>query len=616
MLVLLDTTLLWLLSRPEIMASRSGSTNGSASESSRGFDVVLGNPPWERIKLQEQEFFAAREPEIAQAPNAAARGKLIVKLKAAAIGTRERALYDEFEAARRAAEASSVFAHVDGGEAGRFPLTGRGDINTYALFAELFANLVSQHGCAGVIVPTGIATDATTAPFFGSLVEEHRLRSLVSFENEEFIFPSVHHSFRFSLLVISSQKQTHPLFAFFLRRPEALADPERYFTLSSESIAALNPNTKTAPVFRSRADAELTSKIYARVPVLIDESKGKEGNPWGVSFMRMFDMAGDSGLFYTAAQLREAGFVRHGSDWAPPQGASPKQGALALVGGRDERSLELEGGGPGRSFERYVPLYEAKMIHQFDHRWATYDGIESRDVTDAERLNPAFEPTPRYWVPKDEVAERLATKCWRRDWLMGWRDICRSHDLRTMIGTPIPLAGCGDKFLLMLPSERNQRAAGLAANISSIVADYVVRQKLGGASFKYFTMRQIPFLLPTLYGDRQLAFIVPRVLELAYTSHSMAPFAHDLGYDGPPFRWDEERRALLRAELDAWYARAYGLTRDELRYVLDPADAMGQDYPSETFRVLKKNEIARFGEYRTARLVLQSWGRMEGELQT
>jgi hypothetical protein len=130
-----------------------------------GFDVVLGNPPWERIKLQEQEFFAARDPEIAEAPNAAARGRLISTLAKAAPGTPERALHEAFEAAKRLAEAASVFAH----ESGRFALTGRGDVNTYALFAEHFANLASARGRAGVIVPTGIATDATTAPFFAAL---------------------------------------------------------------------------------------------------------------------------------------------------------------------------------------------------------------------------------------------------------------------------------------------------------------------------------------------------------------------------------------------------------------------------------------------------------------
>src|SRR4029077_6223345 len=123
-----------------------------------GFDVVLGNPPWERIKLQGKEFFAGRERESAQARNAAARGTLIAKLKEAEQGSRERTLYEEFETAKRTAEASSAFARAPADDGGRFPLTGRGDVNTYALFAELFAGLISKRGHGGVIVPTGIAT--------------------------------------------------------------------------------------------------------------------------------------------------------------------------------------------------------------------------------------------------------------------------------------------------------------------------------------------------------------------------------------------------------------------------------------------------------------------------
>ena len=103
-------------------------------------------------------------------------------------------------------------------------------------------------------------------------------------------------------------------------------------------------------------------------------------------------------------------------------------------------------------------------------------------------------------------------------------------------------------------------------------------------------------------------------VELTYTSHSMSAFAHDVC--SKVSRLPGTRTAArLRAELDAWYARAYGLSRDELRYILDPTDMKGPDYPSETFRVLKVNEIKRFGEYRTARLVLQAWDRLErGEL--
>jgi hypothetical protein len=128
----------------------------------------------------------------------------------------------------------------------------------------------------------------------------------------------------------------------------------------------------------------------------------------------------------------------------------------------------------------------------------------------------------------------------------------------------------------------------------------------------YFIFKQLPVLHPDSYTAADLAFIVPRVLELTYTAHDLQPWAADLGHDGPPFAWDPERRALLRAELDAYYARLYGLTRDELRYILDPADVLGADYPSETFRVLKNNETRQFGEYRTRRLVLEAWDVLAG----
>jgi hypothetical protein len=298
----------------------------------------------------------------------------------------------------------------------------------------------------------------------------------------------------------------------------------------------------------------------------------------------MFHMSNDSGLFRTAAQLQAQGYARDGTDWITP-GPRP----------------------------RYVPLYEAKMIHQFDHRWATYDGADSRDVTVAEKCDPGFEPIPRYWVPEPEVTDRLAAKRWTRAWLMGWRDIALRSVERTVISTAFPRAGVGNNLPIML-FDRNtdpRLLAALQGCLASLACDYVARHKVGGTHLNFFVYQQLPVLLPAVYTTDDLAFIVLRVLELTYTSHSMAPFARDLGYDGPSFGWDEDRRALLRAELDAWYARAYGLTKDELRYILDPAEVMGPDYPSETFRVLKNNEIARYREYRTARLVLAAWDAQE-----
>jgi hypothetical protein len=233
------------------------------------------------------------------------------------------------------------------------------------------------------------------------------------------------------------------------------------------------------------------------------------------------------------------------------------------------------------------------------------------ETTFEQHSDPWFEPDVFYWVPEAEVERRLSEMFWDRGWLMGWRDITAATNERTFVASVIPRTANGDKFLLMFPKHEARLCAALLANLSSLATDFVARQKIGGVSFKLYLIRQMPVFPPWFYTEPRLAFIVPKVLELTFTSHSLTPFARDLGYDGPPFAWDEERRAVLRAVLDAFYARAYGLARDQLRYILDPADVRGRDYPSETFRVLKEKEIRQFGEYRTRRLVLEAWDRME-----
>jgi hypothetical protein len=198
--------------------------------------------------------------------------------------------------------------------------------------------------------------------------------------------------------------------------------------------------------------------------------------------------------------------------------------------------------------------------------------------------------------------------------LIGWRDICRNTDVRTLISAAVPIAGYGDKFLLINIESTNRLKVAFLGNLNSLVLDFCARQKLGGTSLKYFTFKQLPILPTTRYTELDLSFIVPRVVQLTYTSYSMTAFARDVGYESGPFSWDESRRAQLRAELDAWYARAYDLSRDDLRYILDPVELFGPAYPSETFRVLKKSEISKFGEYRTQRLVLAAWDRQAAGL--
>ncbi len=538
----------WPLEFPHILLS--------AKSECKGFDVVLGNPPWERIKLQEQEFFASREPAIAGAPNAAARRRMIALLKDAPVGSMEWLLHEDFEISKRTAEASSAFARVPEVDRGRFPLTGRGDVNTYALFAELFRTLNNSRGRAGIIVPTGIATDATTASFFASLIEHSELLRFFSFENESFIFTNVHHAFKFALLVLGSNPTNAPAdYCFFIRFIEQLDESRRHFHLTTQQIAAMNPNTHTAPVFRSTHDADLTIRIYERVPVLINYGLGSEGNPWMSSFARLFDMSNDSELFMTAenfAAIPES--ERDGNRWMLPSSAG--------------RST------PGTA---YLALYEAKLFHQFDHRYAMYSGTDTQDSGASNKADVAFEIEPRYWVLEEEVNRRLAQKNWSHQWMLGWRRIAPTTNERTFLAAFLPVSAAGDSVFLIFPQASTRLVAALQANFNSLVCDYVVRNKLGGLNLSFFLVEQFPILPPAAYTESNLDFIVPRVLELTYTSQSMEAFARDLGYLGAPFVWDEARRSLLRAELDAWYARAYGLTRDDLRYILDPAGLLGSE---------------------------------------
>src|SRR5262249_27873714 len=157
----------------------------------------------------------------------------------------------------------------------------------------------------GCIVPSGIATDDTTKALFQNLIQTRTLASLYGFENEEFLFPAVHHSTKFCLVTLTGGKrpQAETDFVFFARHTDDLGDNQRHFTLSGEELALLNPNTRTCPVFRWRRDADLNKAIYGRVPVLL-----REGMPalsrWGVTFKQgLFNMASDSGLFRTAEQL-------------------------------------------------------------------------------------------------------------------------------------------------------------------------------------------------------------------------------------------------------------------------------------------------------------------------
>ncbi|WP_420077170.1 Eco57I restriction-modification methylase domain-containing protein [Streptomyces sp. JL3001] len=582
----------WHLEFPEVFSvPESGVGVQPGTGWAGGFNAVVGNPPWEKVETAEHEFFAQRDLRIAEARNSAARKRLIAELRDDPDGIR---LYAEFKGAKRRVEGESHFLR----SSGRFPLTGRGRINTYAVFAETDRILTDTRGRTGVIVPTGLATDATTQHFFKDLVTKGHLTAIYGFENEERIFPAVHHDRPFLLFCMQGCGSPDAPVALAFRVRQVAQIPERSYTLSGRDIQLLNPNTGTCPVFRGRRDAEITLGIYQRIPVLIDEAKGASGNPWGVSFMQgLFNMASDSPLFRPAAQndetfndLLKAGWTFDGN---------------VLVHGE----------------ERLLPLYEAKMLHHYDHRFSTYENATEKQLavgtlprfTLEQHQDASAVPLPRYWVPEQDtptgevekngkptmelgVRSRLAAKGWDRHWILGFRKITNTMNERTVITFAFPLAGLGDSGNILIPSN-TWHPELLYSNSVAMVLDYVLRQKLGGTNLNFFQFEQLPFL-SEVQLVRHTQILTPRILELTYTANDMTPFARDLGDTGAPFRWDEGRRAIIRAELDALFFHLYGITRDDTAYILD------------TFNVTRDNDIKAHGEYRTKNLILAEYDRM------
>lgn len=559
--------------------------------STPGFDAVVGNPPWDRIKLQEVEWFAEREPAIAAQPRAADRKRLIAELQ-----KRGAALAADYAAAVQRAEANARVLT----KAGDYPLLGGGDVNLYSLFVERAQALVRGGGIVALLTPSGIAADKGAAEFFKSIATTGRLGALFDFENRKVFFPDVHASFKFCALVFGGavRRFERTRCAFFLHAFDELDLPDRVLTLSAEDFALVNPNTGAAPVFRDARDAAITMNVYRTHPVLVRHAAGRaEERAWPVRYATMFHMTNDSGLFLTLTELGKQGF-------------SP------AAGGRWTRGGDVA-----------VPLYVGRMVHQFDHRHASVtvneDNLQNAalgaTLSSADKARPDFFPVPQYWVKETELPIVCAS-----GWALGFRDIARSTDVRTMIACVAPAAAFGNTLPLLVGDPDPMpapSAACLLAVLNSLAFDFVTRQKAQSTHINWYILEQLPVIapatfdtpLPTAFAERMRVdglmnghhaqptvadFVVPQVLALSYTAHDLAPFARDLGYvdaEGrvlPPFVWDDEDRRRRRTAIDAAFFHLYGLGTDDAAYVMDQ------------FPIVREQDVAAFGRYRTKDEVL------------
>ena len=574
-----------------------------------GFDLVLGNPPWERVKLQEKEWFAASNPQIANARNAAARKRLIAALKES-----EPELYQRFLDDSRMAEGEShLMRHT-----GRYPLCGRGDINTYAIFAEGMRNLLNGRGRMGCVLPTGIATDDTTKLFFQDVVSRKSLASLFDFENGKGLFPNVQGNIKFCLFTLSALPVEKFAVAAQLDDPELLNDPSRRYVISAEVIRAVNPNTLNCPTFRSAVDALLVTAIHCRHPILVNDASGVDGNRWRVTFTTMFHMTNDSSTFTTLEELSLMGATLEGNVFRTSNGD-------------------------------YVPLYEAKLVHQFNHRAATFEGVPVNDrfkthagtVTPKETdlSDPNWTPLPRFWISEQELRSRCPADV---RFHTGFRNaISATADSRSLVATVLPRVAVGNSLPLIHSKIGAAATAVLTVTLNAFATDYVLRQKASGGNLNFYVLKQIPIPDPATLDQKAVwhssqctvhDWLLPRALELTYTAWDLESFARACEWTGSPFLWDEDRRFALRCEVDAALfhlylsAEADGDWRPLRAETTEGRSRLKESFPTprdavayimDTFPVVRRKDEQKYtGDYRTKRVVLEIYDAMQEAVRT
>lgn len=495
-----------------------------------GFDCLLGNPPWEKINFEDEEFFISRSPEIAMARNKSERKALMAELPKT-----NPTLYQEYLSAKRWNDCLSVFFR----DSGAYPYTGVSRINLYSIFAEKYQSLICQTGSTGNILPSGIALDSNNKELFFHLLKDGKIERYIDFENRKKLFNDVLGHYRFCILVTMAQNAKGN-FSFLQLMP---GEPCDQMTISLDDVVLINPNSKTCPVFKTLKDFEIAKKLYSNNPVIDLEDSLKNQNyskPFSIEVKTPFNMSNDSYLF------------------------------------RDNPE------------DNMVPVYEAKQIQTYNNRFATFENNQYRFTTLTELIDSRFISKSQYYISKDKVKERFGAS----NWFFVYRMITNVANARTTISTIIPNYACGNS-LSLISGESLKNSLFLLANFNCFVFDYLTRQKIGGTNYNHWILKQLPVIDYRKISRELVTIIQDKAFILTYTSVDLKPMAKEFGNHGEPIIWKEKERFQLQCELDAIYTHLYGLEKDEIDYIL------------ETFPIVKRKDITKYGSYRTKETILQ-----------
>jgi len=534
-----------------------------------GFDWVLSNPPWERIKFQARDYLRDVAPALALLAHRAERERELLDQSALRTALAER---------RGEASEFSRYLH----DCHAFPLSAHGDLNAYPLFVERCFQLLSASSYAGLIVPSGLATDFGHRHLFAQLHQSGRLRAFYDFENRAGFFPSVDSRFRFSLVVLGPTSSAPTQVATLLSRPGERHQEGRTWSASAEALRSLNPESCGLAMFHSASSAAVGLAMHQRV-------HADKGTDWDLSFHRMFDMTNHADLFISAS-VGETAQPDERFGWRLPL---------------DESAA--------------VPLYEGKLFWQHDGAYGTFEGcpesaLQRGRPQTRNGLLVSRSSCGRFWVRQKDLDERRPSDGAQAEVWLAVRALTNPTNQRTLVSALIPPTAVGNSALIVRsgrfgagPTQTLELSALLVAHFNALVVDDLARQKMGNTNVNMYLLRQLPLLpLETferpLFGSGPSARLLVgrRSLALAMVC---APVRASIERHFPNVvgLYEEEDRAQAIAELDALFAHLYGLSEDELEACLDPPP------PLKSFEVLRRQERASCGHFETKRRVLEAY---------
>lgn len=519
-----------------------------------GFDVVVGNPPWVQVQFDARYFFASKKPEIARIPLKRERERAIQKIR-----TEDPALYQQYIHEQETVEQFKRFVH----QSGQYPLTGNTRLNLSQLFVELSRKLIHNNGYIGMVLPVGILTDLFNQPLINDLIQKNQIISAAMISNHGKFFPNATSALNFCLLILSghSRPKKEPIRLSVACREIADIDhPSHCVHLSKKDLDLLSPRTGMFPSVNSKKNFDRLIHIYQHHPTFYDQKTNQY--LFNLKPLLMFRQNLHAHLVFSAEHLEEQGCHREDNRWV-------------------------------KGSKTFLPLYEAKMIAPYNHRYATWEtGDKIHPLSEEDLSDTSLVAQPRYWISEKEV--NLKTVNYPHRWFLTFREITNAHNKQVSIFAFVDYAGLLGTLPYLTTTTKN--AIGLSlfcANANSEIFNWIVRQKISGTHLSFFVLQQIPIIHPDAYSEQDKQFVLPRVLELSYTSWALKPYADDLWDESsvelrclylqqnrsnhhdnlsicqiddllmnescplPPFVYNPKRRFVLLRELDQFFEQKY-----------------------------------------------------------